>query len=131
MCVSLLIQVTLVISGMGLSWQAALGVVALIYFYSHYLFASAAAHIGAMFTALLSVCIAAGAPGLPAALCLGYLSSLMGCLTNYGIGSAPSYYGSGYVSQADWYKLGGVLSVFYLAVWLGVGSVWWKILGMW
>ena len=82
-----------------MSWQVALGIVCLIYFYSHYLFASAAAHIGAMYTAFLSVCLACGAPAMPSALALGYLSSLMGCLTNYGIGSAPSYYGSGYVSQ--------------------------------
>jgi len=116
---------------MGLSWQVALGIVCLIYFYSHYLFASAAAHIGAMYTAFLSVCLACGAPAMPSALALGYLSSLMGCLTNYGIGSAPSYYGSGYVSQADWYKLGFILSIYYLAVWLGVGSVWWKVIGLW
>lgn len=87
------------IGGLGLSWQAALGVLCLIYFYSHYLFASSAAHIGAMYTAMLSVAVGCGAPPMVSALALGYLSSLMGCLTNYGIGSAPSYYGSNYVSQ--------------------------------
>jgi len=53
-----------VVSGFGLSWQAAFGVITLLYFYSHYLFASGAAHIGAMYTAFLSVAIACGArPG--------------------------------------------------------------------
>lgn len=35
------------------------------------------------------------------------------------------------VSQADWYKYGFILSFVYLGVWLGIGSVWWKVLGLW
>ena len=30
----------------------------------------------------------------------GQLSNVMGCLTTYGIGSAPPFYGTGYVPQA-------------------------------
>ena len=59
-----------------------------------------AAHIGAMYTAFLAVAQACGAPGMLAALALGQVSNLMGCLTTYGIGSAPPYFGSGYVNQA-------------------------------
>jgi di/tricarboxylate transporter len=33
--------------------------------------------------------------------------------------------------QADWLKFGFLLSVFYLTVWLGVGGVWWKAIGLW
>ena len=29
----------------------------------------------------------------------GQLSNVMGCLTTYGIGSAPPFYGTGYVPQ--------------------------------
>ena len=47
-----------------------------------------------MYTAFLSVAVACGAPGLVAALALGQLSNVMGCLTTYGIGSAPPYYGA-------------------------------------
>jgi di/tricarboxylate transporter len=87
-------QVVGLVGGLGLSWQAALGLVTGLYFYSHYFFASGAAHIGAMYTAFLSVAVACGAPGLVAALALGQLSNVMGCLTTYGIGSAPPYYGA-------------------------------------
>ena len=59
------------------------------------------------------------------------LSNVMGCLTTYGIGSAPPYFGAGYVTQAKWYQLGFVLSVFYIAVWLGIGGAWWKVIGLW
>ena len=118
------------VSGFGLSWQAAFGLITLLYFYSHYLFASGAAHIGAMYTAFLSVATACGTPGMLAAVALGQLSNLMGCLTTYGIGSAPPYFGAGYVPQAKWYQLGLLLSFFYIAVWLGVGGAWWKVIGL-
>ncbi|GMH32675.1 hypothetical protein BSKO_00509 [Bryopsis sp. KO-2023] len=124
-------RVVEVVGGLGLSWQAALGLVSVIYFYSHYFFASGAAHIGAMYTAFLSVATACGAPAVVAALALGQLSDLMGCLTTYGIGSAPPYFGAGYVPQGDWLKLGFLMSLVYLSVWLGVGGAWWKVLGLW
>ena len=57
------LQVVNLISGYGLSWQASFGAIAVLYFYSHYLFASGAAHIGAMYTAFLSVAMACGTPG--------------------------------------------------------------------
>ncbi|CAG9462520.1 unnamed protein product [Pedinophyceae sp. YPF-701] len=123
-------QVTQVVASMGLSWQAAYLAIMLLYFYSHYVFASSTAHIGAMFTAMLSVCVASGAPSMLSALSLCYLSNIMGCLTNYGIGSAPSYFGSRYVAQGPWYLYGGILSVFYLVVWLGLGPIWWKAVGL-
>ena len=51
----------------------------------------------------------------------------MGCLSTYGIGSAPPYYGAGYVPQSKWYQLGFLLSIFYIAVWLFAGGAWWKV----
>lgn len=53
----------------------------------------------------------------------------MGCLTQYAIGSAPVMFGSGYVSQAEWWKVGFVMSPVYLGIWLSVGPVWWTVLG--
>ncbi len=88
-----------VVGGLGLGWQGAFGIVVALYFYSHYFFASGAAHIGAMYTAFLAVATACGTPPMLAAVALGQLSNLMGCLTTYGIGSAPPYFGAGYVPQ--------------------------------
>lgn len=124
-------QVVQVVGSFGLSWQASFGVITLLYFYSHYLFASGAAHIGAMYTAFLSVSIACGAPPMVAAIGLGQLSNVMGCLTTYGIGSAPPYFGANYVPQGKWYQFGLILSFFYLAVWLFIGGPWWKFIGLW
>ncbi|KAG6542959.1 hypothetical protein Mapa_015651 [Marchantia paleacea] len=120
-----------VVGGLGLQWQASFGILVLLYFYSHYLFASGAAHIGAMFTAFLSVSTALGTPPLFGALVLSFLSNLMGGLTHYGIGSAPVFYGAGYVPLAKWWGYGFLVSVVNIAIWLGIGGVWWKFLGLW
>ena len=119
------------VAGFGLQWQASFGVVVLLYFYSHYLFASGAAHIGAMYTAFLSVATSCGTPPMLAAIALGQLSNVMGCLSTYGIGSAPPYYSYGYVPQSKWYLYGAIMSVFYIAVWLFAGGAWWKVIGLW
>jgi len=54
-----------------------------------------------MYTAFLAVATACGTPPMLAAIALGQLSNLMGCLTTYGIGSAPPYFGAGYVPQVS------------------------------
>jgi len=123
-------SVVKVVSAAGLAWQPAFLVVVLLYFYSHYMFASGAAHIGAMYTAFLSVLVACGAPPLVSALVLGIFSNIMGCTTHYGIGSAPPFFGAGYVPLPTWWKIGFGLSVFYIATFLGIGSVWWKVIGL-
>ena len=123
--------VTDVVGGLGLAWQASLVILTLLYFYSHYLFASGAAHIGAMYTAFLSVAVALGCPPMMVALLLAFASNLMGCISHYGIGSAPPFYGAGYVSLSDWFRLGFIVSVVNLVIWMGIGGAWWKVLGLW
>lgn len=119
------------VGGLGLQWQASFGILVLLYFYSHYFFASGAAHIGAMFTAFLSVASALGTPPLIGAMVLSFLSNLMGGLTHYGIGSAPVFYGANYVPLGKWWGYGFLISVVNIIIWLGVGGVWWKFIGLW
>ena len=114
-----------------MAWQPAFGILVLLYFYSHYFFASGAAHIGAMFTAFLSVATALGTPPLFGALVLSFLSNIMGGLTHYGIGSAPVFYGANYVPLSKWWGYGFLISVVNIVIWLGIGGVWWKVLGLW
>ncbi|KAF8398371.1 hypothetical protein HHK36_017298 [Tetracentron sinense] len=123
--------VVMFVGGLGLSWQLSFGILVLLYFYTHYFFASGAAHIGAMFTAFLSVASALGTPPLFGAMVLAFLSNLMGGLTHYGIGSAPVFYGANYVPLAQWWGYGFLISVVNIIIWLGVGGVWWKFIGLW
>lgn len=104
-------------------------VVAVVYFYSHYLFASATAHISALFPLSLALLIAAGIPPFAGAIALGALSNIYGCLTQYAIGSGPVMFGVGYVTQGEWWRIGFIMSVIYLAIWLFIGPLWWMLLG--
>ncbi len=112
-------------------WLGAFLGLSLIYFYSHYFFASNTAHVSAMYAPFLGVAIAVGTPPLLAALVLAFFSNLFSSMTHYGTGPAPVLFGSGYVEMADWWRIGLLVSVVNLAVWLGVGGAWWKLLGIW
>lgn len=115
----------------GLSWQLAFLVIVLVYAYSHYFFASGTAQAAAMFFVFLSVGIAVGIPGLPLAIFLGAIPTLMGGLTHYGHGAAPIFFGSNYVEMKDWWKHGFFICTMFLVIWVLAGSVWWKVTGLW
>ncbi len=103
----------------------------LIYVYSHYFFASTTAHIMAMFAAFFTAGLALGAPPILLGLILAFSSSLMMSLTHYATGTAPIIFGSGYTTLAEWWKVGFILSVVNLLIWLVIGGLWWKLLGYW
>jgi divalent anion:Na+ symporter, DASS family len=115
----------------GWPWWLALAGLLLVYFYSHYGFASITAHVSAMFTPFLLVILAAGAPPWLAVLLLAYCSNLMAAVTHYGTTPGPIYFGAGYVPQWTWWRLGFVASAVNLAIWTIVGGLWWKALGWW
>lgn len=115
----------------GSTWMVAFTVLSLVYFYSHYLFASATAHVSSMYAPFLGVALVVGTPPLLAALALGYISNLWGSTTHYGAGPAPILFGAGYVSVGDWWRVGLIVSLVNVALWFVVGSIWWKVIGVW
>jgi DASS family divalent anion:Na+ symporter len=122
----------LVVSHMaGFEWIIGFFLIALIYFYTHYFFASNVAHIGAMYAPLLIVAISLGTPVQLAALTLAFFSNLFGGLTHYGSGPAPIFFGAGYVQIRTWWKMGFMISILNIAIWLTIGGLWWKLLGLW
>jgi divalent anion:Na+ symporter, DASS family len=72
-----------------------------------------------------------GAPPWLTAVCFACFSNLCAGLTHYGTTPAPIVFGVGYVSHARWWRVGFVMSLVNFAVWLTVGSLWWKALGLW
>ena len=114
----------------GWWWQLAFVCLSLAYFYSNYFFASKAARASAMYPAFLSVAVSLGTPPMYAALVLAFLVNLSGCLTHYGTAVAPIYFGAGYVDAATWCKLGSILGLAYLFIWMIIGGWWWQILGL-
>jgi DASS family divalent anion:Na+ symporter len=115
----------------GLPWLAAFPLLAVTYLYLHYGFASMTAHVTALYPSFIAAAVLTGAPPLVAALVLAYFSSLDASLTHYGTGSAPIFFGAGYVSQGTWWKVGFLVSLVIVGLWLGVGMMWWKLLGWW
>lgn len=112
-------------------WGLALLALTLAYVYVHYAFASMTAHTTALYPGFLTAALASGAPPLLAALPLAFFSNLNAGLTHYGTGSAPVFFGAGYVPQGLWWKLGFLISLVNVLIWLGVGALWWKALGIW
>ncbi|MGL5577356.1 MAG: anion permease [Sarcina sp.] len=114
----------------GISWPIVLIILLLVYFYSHYIFASATAHVSAMYSALLAIALVSGVPPVLAALALGFFGNLFASTTHYSSGPAPVLYGHGYVSQSSWWKLNFILGILYIIIWIGIGMPWWKLIGI-
>lgn len=93
-----------------------------IYFVSHYMFASLTAHTTAMMPMMLAAGLAI--PGLSAttlAIGLAMTTGIMGILTPYATGAALPYYNSGYLTPAQFWRLGAIFGVIFLAALLLVG----------
>ena len=95
------------------------------FFLIHYMFAGLTAHT----TALLPVVLAAGAavPGMPVrtlALLLVFSLGIMGVLTPYATGPAPVYYGCGFVTRREFWRLGLIFGLIFLGALLLIGVPW-------
>ncbi|KAM0016293.1 putative solute carrier family 13 [Helianthus debilis subsp. tardiflorus] len=114
----------------SLSWPAAFGVLQGAYFLIHYMFASQTGHVGALYSAFLAMHLAAGVPGVLAALALAYNTNLFGAQTHYSSGQAAVYFGAGYVELPDVFRIGFIMACINAVVWTVVGGAWWKFLGL-
>ncbi|EAS3578343.1 DASS family sodium-coupled anion symporter [Salmonella enterica] len=113
----------------GFSPDATVIVLVLVFYFAHYLFASLSAHTATMLPVILAV--GKGIPGVPMEqLCILLVLSIgiMGCLTPYATGPGVIIYGCGYVKSRDYWRLGAIFGVIYIAMLLLVG---WPILAMW
>jgi len=112
-----------------LSWGIAFPVIILVYFFSHYIFASATAHVAAMYAALLGVGVSLGIPPMLLAMMLGFMGSIYGVLTHYGHGPAPVFFGSNYVELKAWWVKGLEIGIVLLIIYMGIGGLWMKVIG--
>ena len=107
----------------------AFAILVLAYFFIHYMFASNTAQIVALYAVFLGAAVAAGVPPMFAALFLGFMGNLIGGITHYASGPAGVYYGSGYFSVGEWFKIGFMAAIVNLVVWGAVGTAWLFALG--
>lgn len=109
----------------GVSPTLAMLVLVAVFFFTHYLFASITAHVTAMLPVMLAVGM--GIPGIDIrtfALLLVFTLGIMGILTPYATGPSPVYYGSGYVPTKDYWRLGAIFGVLFIAALLAIGVPW-------
>jgi DASS family divalent anion:Na+ symporter len=115
----------------GWEWPVLTAAIVVIYFYAHYAFASLTTHFISMFAPFLAVLVAAGAPAALTSFLLLFYTNLSASLTHYGTTPAPIVFSAGYVSHGRWWRVGFLVSLVNLAVWSGVGLIWWKLIGLW
>ena len=116
----------------GMSWQVAFVILSLVYFYAHYLFASNTAQVAAMYAAFLATAIAVGAPPEFAALVLGVRElAVRRASRTTRRAPPPCCSAAGYVTLGEWWRIGALMSVVNIAIWMLVGGLWFKVLGYW
>ena len=103
----------------------------LIYFYSMYVFSMLTAHIVALAGAIFLVASSVDLNPFLVVGMIAYFSNLCGCLTNYSTGPVIIYFGNGYVQPLAWFKIGFMVSLYHIVVWLGTGLLWWRVIGWW
>ncbi len=114
-----------------LGWVPLLALALVIYFYAHYAFASITTHILSMYPAFVPLLLLRGAPAGLVVYGFATLSNLSAGLTHYGTTPSPMFYAHGYVSFADWWRTGFLISLVNLTIWCSIGFLWWRVIGYW
>lgn len=109
----------------GLEPLVAMGFLVVLFFFIHYFFASLTAHTVAVLPVILAIgANIQGIPGVPFALLCVYSLGLMGVISPYATGPGPVYYGCGFIARNDFWRLGFIFGVIFLAVLLAIGAPW-------
>jgi DASS family divalent anion:Na+ symporter len=108
----------------GLSWAWAGLLLVVAYVLLHYLFVSQTAHLLALFGVFLDVGVKLGVPAAPLAFLLLFATNFFSAITPQGSSANLLFAGSGYLSQGELYRLGAIITVFNLLVFLVVGAPW-------
>jgi len=114
----------------GLSPFVAMIGLVIVFYVTHYLFASITAHVTAMLPVMLAVGMAVPGMDMPQfALLLCLTLGIMGILTPYATGPSPVYYGSGYLPSKDFWRLGAIFGVLFIVAFLVLTLPWLAIIG--
>ncbi len=108
----------------GLSWPVTYVSLILLYVAIHYMFVSQSSQVLALLGIFLEVGIRGGVPAALMAFSLFFASSYFSVITPQGGSQNVIFVGSGYLTQRELYKLGLLTTVFFLGVFLTVGTAW-------
>ena len=108
----------------GLSWPVTYVVLVLLYVAIHYMFVSQSSQVLALLGVFLDVGIRGGVPATLMAFSLFFASSYFSVITPQGGSQNVIFVGSGYLTQRELYRLGLLTTLFFLIVFLTVGTGW-------
>ena len=108
----------------GLSWPATYVTLIAIYVAIHYLFVSQSSQVLALLGVFLDVGIRGGVPVPLMAFGLLFASSYFSAITPQGGSQNIIFAASGYLTQGELYKMGLIITLAFLAVFLLVGTPW-------
>lgn len=108
----------------GLSWQVTYVALIMIYVAIHYMFVSQSSQVLALLGVFLDVGIRGGVPAAVMAFSLFFASSYFSVITPQGGSQNVIFVGSGYLTQRELYRLGALTTLFFLVVFLTVGTGW-------
>jgi DASS family divalent anion:Na+ symporter len=108
----------------GLSWPITYAALVLLYVAIHYVFVSQSSQVLALLGVFLDVGIRGGVPPTLMAFSLFFASSYFSVITPQGGSQNVIFVGSGYLTQRELYRLGFLTTLFFLVVFLTVGTGW-------
>jgi len=108
----------------GLSWPVTYVTLVALYVAIHYMFVSQSSQVLALMGVFLDVGIRGGVPAPLMAYALLFASSYFSVITPQGGSQNVIFVGSGYLTQRELYRLGLLTTLFFLAVFLVVGTAW-------
>ena len=111
----------------GLPTAAAGLLLVVAYVLLHYVFVSQTAHALALVGVFLDVGVKLGVPAAPLAFQLLFATNYFSSITPQGSSANLLFAGSGYLSQRDLYRLGGLTTAFCLVLYLVVGTPWLRL----
>jgi DASS family divalent anion:Na+ symporter len=108
----------------GLSWPVTYVALLLIYVAIHYMFVSQSSQVLALLGVFLDVGIRGGVPAPLMAFALLFASSYFSVITPQGGSQNVIFVGSGYLKQSELYRLGLLITLYFLAIFLVIGTGW-------
>ena len=108
----------------GLSWPVMYVGLIVLYVAIHYMFVSQSSQVLALLGVFLDVGIRGGVPPSLMAFGLLFASSYFSVITPQGGSQNVIFVGSGYLTQRELYRLGLLTTLFFMAVFLVIGTGW-------
>lgn len=108
----------------GLSWPVTYVALIVIYVAIHYMFVSQSSQVLALLGVFLDVGIRGGVPAPLMAFALLFASSYFSVITPQGGSQNVIFVAGGYLTQRELYHMGLLATLFFLAIFLVIGTAW-------